>query len=428
MITKSIGKELGEVLNIPGLEYLSNRSRTTLGDEKIAQEKIVDQNIQLAINTLRNVSPELLSSYQEIAAIQTRLDFANNDIVRTIDQVKHQAGILNNTMNEARKSAINGANKILLDMYRKYGDNILNAIYDKYHVRRNNSTFNETTSNMTKEEKQNLSDAIDVLDLTNDSNKALFDVILERFAMEDAIRASREEETNNEESQDSVIIGGTISDTENAKVDNSSSGTIEAVSGQENEQIGGISTPINPQETENRTPTYYTKFYGDKKGNFTSGHHANTDEDSSSIAVYDNEDGTFTLDVRGNKQNLNDTRFFSNANEVDLTRPFEIERKPIAVRNEKGKFVISEPGRLVNTDTLEYQQKQEEKAKQKQIQQENGQEVQNEKTSNTQDTPATTELIPATKTLTPTPSEEGSTSGTPPFWRNEHCIAFSSTA
>ena len=414
MITRSVGKELGEVLNIPGLEYLSKRSRTTLGDEKIAQEKIADQNVQSAISTLRNVSPELSSAYQEIAAIQTRLSFANNDIVRTVDQVKHQAAILNNTMNEARKTAIIGANKILLDMYRKYGNKVLDAIYDKYHIEGSDAQFDRTTANMTSEEKQNLSDAIDVLDLTNDSNKALVDVILERFAMEDAIRASREEETNDEESQSSVIIGNTMSDTENTEVGNSSSGTAEAVSGQENEQIDDIVTPINPQETENRTPTYYTKFYRDKNGNFTSGRHANTDEDSSSIAVYDNEDGTFTLDVRGNKQNLNDTRFFSNADEVDLTRPFEVESKPIAVRNKKGKFIISEPGRLVNTDTVEYQQKQEEKAQQEQIQQEGGQEVQNEETSGTQATPATTESAPATETPASTPSEEGLTSGTQP--------------
>ena len=418
MITKSVGKELGEVLNIPGLEHLSKRNRTTLGDEKIAQEKIVDQNVQSAISTLRNVSPELSSAYQEIAAIQTRLDFANNDIVRTVDQVKHQAAILNNTMNEARKTAIIGANKILLDMYRKYGNKVLDAIYDKYNIKSSNAQFDRTTADMTSEEKQNLSDAIDVLDLTNDSNKALFDVILERFAIEDAIRASREEETDDEESQDSVIIGGTISDTKNANTDNPSSGTTEAVSGQANEQIGGVGTPINPQETENRTPTYYTKFYGDKKGNFTSGRHANTDEDSSSIAVYDNEDGTFTLDVRGNKQNLNDTRFFSNADEVDLTRPFEIESKPIAIRNKKGKFVISEPGRLVNTDTAEYQQRQEEKAQQEQAQQEGGQEGQKEETSDTQVTPSTTESAPATEiptpTPTPTPSEKASTSGTQP--------------
>ena len=305
-------------------------------------------------------------------------------------------------MNEARKTAIIGANKILLDMYHKYGDKVLDAIYDKYHIKGSNAQFDRTTANMTSEEKQNLSDAIDVLDLTNDSNKALFDVILERFAMEDAIRASREEETNDKESQSSVIIGDTISDTENAEVNNSSSGTAKTASGQGNEQIGGVGTPIDPQQTENRTPIYYTKFYGDKKGNFTSGRHANTDEDSSSIAVYDNEDGTFTLDVRGNKQNLNDTRFFSNADEVDLTRPFEVERKPIAIRNEKGKFIISEQGRLVNTDTAEYQQRQEEKTQQEQAQQEGGQEILNEKTSDTQATPATIESDPATEIPAPT--------------------------
>lgn len=414
MITRSVGKELGKVLNIPGLEYLSERSRTTLGDEKIAQEKITDQNVQFAISTLKNVSPELSSAYQEIAAIQTRLNFANNDIVRTVDQVKHQAAILNNTMNEARKTAIIGANKILLDMYRKYGDKVLDAIYNKYHIKGSDAQFDRTTADMTSEEKQNLSDAIDVLDLTNDSNKALLDVIIERFELEDAIRASKEEETDDKKSQGSVINGGTISDTENAEVNNPLSSTAEAVSGQGNEQIGGVGTPIDPQQTENRTPIYYTKFYGDKKGNFTSGSHANTDEDSSSIAVYDNEDGTFTLDVRGNKQNLNDTRFFFNADEVDLTRPFEVERKPIAIRNEKGKFIISEQGRLVNTDTAEYQQRQEEKTQQEQAQQEGGQEILNEKTSDTQATPATTKSTPATEIPVPTPSEESSTSGTQP--------------
>ena len=414
MITKSIGTELGKVLNIPGLEYLSKRSRTTLGDEGIAQEKKKDQNVRQAIDTLKNVSPELLSSYQEIAAIQARLKFANNDIVRTVDQVKHQAAVLNNTMNEARKEAIIGANKILLDMYRKYGDTVLDAIYDKYSVKGSNSQFNTITSNISKTERQNLSDAIDILDLTNDSNKALLDVLLDRFAIEDAIRASREEETNDEESQNSVIIGNEISDTENSIVDNPSASPIEVISGQENGQTGEINTPIDPQKTENRTPIYYTKFYSDKKGNFTSGRHANTDEDNSSIAVYDNEDGTFTLDVRENKLNLNDTRFFSNANEVDLTRPFEVERKPIAIRNEKGKFIISEPGRLVNTDTLEYQQRQKQKAQQEQIQQEGSQEGQNGETSNIQPTPIIQEQSPASEIPATTPSKEDTTRNIPP--------------
>ena len=105
----------------------------------------------------------------------------------------------------------------------------------------------------------------------------------------------------------------------------------------------------------NRVPTYYAKFYS-KKGKLESNNHSNTDNNG--VAVYDNGDGTFTIDVRDDAKMKHDSRMFANSDSVDLTRPNEVVRKPIAHRNEKGNLEIIEKGELVNTDTIEYQEQQ----------------------------------------------------------------------
>lgn len=361
LIVQGLGKGKGIVKNIEGLEYLSTRSRTSIDDATIGRYQTLEADARTTFGTLREISPELDTLYQIKASIEKSKDFIQEDISRTVSQVEEQVGMLHNTMNEARKQAIDKANKTIQDLYEKYGDVVRNGIYSLYYSD-DIGDFESNTKELTKEERQSLSDAIDVLALSKSYNQSLINHIEEQFAIQDLIKSAKEVSTDNEtiveESENSSTLN--LSDTDNISTQSidSSVSTQEGFNGSENRQIDNSPKVIDRQNIENRNPTSYAKWYI-KRNKLESGRPNSTDDGGS--AIYDNEDGTFTIDVRDDAKMLNSQLMFSNADSIDLTRPVKIEQYPIAKKLPNGKFEIIEKGRLVNTDTLEYQQEQEQK-------------------------------------------------------------------
>lgn len=358
LIEKSLGDALSVEFNIPGLEHLSSKSRTSLaGDAAVGKFRTMEADYAEVYRSLRNISPELDELYQETEAIDYRIDSAYKDIVHTADDVEHEAAMLNNTMNEVRVKAINEANKTIQDLYEKYGNSIRTALYDKLQSKRWGRDFDDDVADLSESEKKRLSDAIDILNLSKDANKSLVDKIEELFNIQDMIKAgkelSAESEEDTEEGESSTTLNLSDTDANSVQPIDSSASTQEGSGGSESGQIDDVSQVENPQNIENRNPTSYAKWYP-KQGKLESGRPNSTDNGGS--AIYDNGDGTFTIDVRNDAQMLNNPAMFSNANEVDLTRPYKVEEFPIAKKRPNGKLEIVSPGILVNTDTLEYQQ------------------------------------------------------------------------
>lgn len=355
--------------SLTGLD-LSDRAKTVLNEEELQKYKVLDQYAGRSFSALKQISPELNDLYAVRAATELSSKMLNSELVRTVDEVKSYANMLHNTMSEARVAAIEQANKTILNLYKKYGKDI-----EFYAI----DYFNEEirTKNLSENERRDLDDAFKVLALSKSYNKYLGVQLEMMFRRYDAIEASRdsaddseqgEENTTNSEENTGTIVQGSNNTTEMA---------IQANTEQKTQQSDENQSILDPQETENRTPAFYTKFRF-SKGVLSSDHHSSTDNDSA--AVYDNNDGTFTLDVRDNKRALNDSRFFSNAKEVDLTRPYEVVEKPILKKNKKGKLVIYKQGTLVNTDTLEYQASQQEEIQSSQPNEEPSTETNGEQT------------------------------------------------
>ena len=329
---------------------LSDRARTILSDEDLEKYKVLEQDAGSSFSALKQISPELNDLYAVRAATELSSKMLNSELTRTVDEVKDYANMLHNTMSEARVTAINQANKTILSLYKKYGSNVENYITSRY---RNESGNIDALS---ENERRDLDDALKVLALTKSYNQALSLQLEMMFRQYDAIEASRDSADDNEQGEENATNSEENTGTVSQDVNNTTETTIQAGTEQETQQQGENQPTIDPQETENRTPAYYAKFWF-PKGVLTSSRHSNTDNGG---AVYDNNDGTFTLDVRDNKEALNDNNFFSNADEVDLMRPYEVVEKPILKKNKKGKLVILKKGTLVNTDTLEYQAAQQE--------------------------------------------------------------------
>lgn len=347
MIVRQGEKAIGEVYNLSGLEKfgLSDRTRTVLDDAHIGQYHTLESDARTTFNELRNISPELDNLYQRRAAVEKSRDFTNNDIARTVDDVKDQIGMLHNTMNEARKKAISSANKTIQKLYRKYGNKVRDYIYNEYRIRNRNFK----PEDMSDAELTELRDALDVLAITKSYNKSLVYHLDSLFELQDAIRSGQGVENPTSENE--------ISADENGEMESSSTEGTETITGNESSQNDDVSGVTDPQQIDNRQPTFYAKFRSNSKGNryiFQSGSHSNSD--NGGVAVYDNGDGTFTIDVRDNPSLKKNSNMFSNSGEVDLTRPNEVVLKPIARRNAKGKLEIIQQGELRNTDTLKAQQ------------------------------------------------------------------------
>ena len=330
---------------------LSDRARTVLNEEELQKYKVLEQDAGSSFSSLKQISPELNDLYATRAATELSSKMLNSELVRTVDEVKDYANMLHNTMSEARVTAINQASKTIINLYKKYGHNIENYISRSYGYESGN------IDSLSENERIDLDDALKVLALSKSYNKNLGVQLEMMFRQYDAIEASRDSAEDDEQGEENTTNSEANTDTIAQDVNNTTDTSIQANTEQELWQSDENQPAIDPQETENRKPAYYAKFWF-PNGVLSSSRHSNTD--NGGAAVYDNNDGTFTLDVRDDKKALNDNRFFSNADEVDLMRPYEVVEKPILKKNKKGKLVMYKQGTLVNTDTLEYQAAQQE--------------------------------------------------------------------
>lgn len=413
IIVNRIESNKGNIIKLPGFDYLSDRSRTVLTDAEKGVYDTLTYDTDTSFSDLSSISPELNSLYQTKAALELNNLENKTNLVRTVAEVKKQASFLNNTMNEARAKAIDNANKTILDLYNKYevgktvNYGIRDAIYDIVH----NKDLNY--SNYTDEEKQALKDAVEVLQLTKPQNQQLNNDLERQFFFAEAKYAQQEvqntndvnDETNNTETQSSTGNQKLNTDTQSLNLDSSSETTDEAYTEQQTPQNQDEIEVSDLQDISNRQSIGYVKFYtkqGSTIGKINK-------QDNGGVKVYDNQDGTYTIDATNNPKVLNDKNIFENTDEVDLTRPYDIEVKPIATRDKRGRLVITEKGRLVNTDTEEYKQshQEQENTTQDQIDTNTEQPSTDNKTETPTETPTTSNNIPQ---ISSTGEQEQSTS------------------
>lgn len=341
---------------------LSDRAATILSDYEFENYKVFNQDTKKVNKDIKNVSSELQKLYIQNAIYALNNKILDSELVKTIDEVTEYTGMLHNTMDAARVEAINQAGNTIISLYKKYGTKIRDFIFsDIYNT-------DGDLSGLSTGEQQDLKDALKVLSLSKSYNKSLGAELEAQFDMYDAIQASKDssniDETSDNTSQELSTSEQAISDSQKSPLNDNAQTPSETPTDDQNGQIEGGQPLLNPQQPTNSNPVYYTKFSISKKGKLIDTHRSK--EDNGGAAVYDNGDGTYSIDVRDDKRALRNEALFANVDEVDLMRPYEVAEKPIFKRNKNGKLEIVKQGRLVNTDTLEYQAEQEEKQREEQ--------------------------------------------------------------
>lgn len=351
------------IFNDEILDRINDRAKKELTEEAFGEYDVTSQDFDNALRRLNasrtNVEKsetgirELDSLFQRKAILSQSIKNINSSIIKTDQEVEEAAGMLHNTMNEIRQKAIDDAYDTISELYDKYGNSIREYLVDRFYQTPNRRFRQE---NMSKEDLNKLEEAFDVLNLAKSYNRSLGTVVDELLDIQDKINAGKSTEEANV-----IIINGEENITSQEadttpiaqQLNNPTQQQINTNTEQQNRQIEQQQTVTDPQQTENRQPIFYT-YFRTKNNTYRSSRHSN--EDNGGAAIYDNGDGTYTVDVRNDARMKNDSGLFSNASSIDLTRPNEIVSKPIAKRNRNGKLEIIQKGELVNTDTLEYQE------------------------------------------------------------------------
>jgi len=353
-------------INIPGLEFLSERSRKTINEETIGKYKTLESDTKTVFDSIQDISPELNNLLQTKVLLEKRKDYINTELTRTVKQVEEEGNILHNTMNEARVEAINQANKTIQTLYKKHGNDIREAIYNRIN---NNITKHK---NLSDEENNSLNNALEVLDLTKSYNTNLIDTIESQFDIQDMIKAQQEVQ---DESNNTADEKGNDTTEEESNTSQPEPNPNPATTPQPEQGVGSTiiqnpisepqpSQPINQSTQQQKIPT------GQKTGQQGNNQIEETLPQTSSIAsasrIEIDNNGKVTWNINGNigivtkkaengndviiinndESKLTDT-FFDNVGEVDLTRPIKVETNPYIDENN-----ILHKGHLSNTDTL----------------------------------------------------------------------------
>ena len=370
MITRALEDYAGYIIELDSLNDLgiSDRAMTMLTTSDIDRYHTLEQDSSVAANSLKNISKDLHDLYSTRTAFEIATDYYRGRLARTTDEVAYEVSVLHNTMNEARAQVINESYDVIKDLYNKYGYVVEGLITDRFF--NDNRSEEMAEREMSKEDIEKLKFYLDALALEKGHNIDLVNEINILLRKEDGIRRN----SIDNQSQENVTNENEISDDDFEPIDTSSSDGSTTTTSNESSQI----KDIDPQNISDREPTLYARFYP-KKGKVEI---KTSKEDKGGFAVYDNGDDTFTLDPRDNAKAFTNRNFFSNIDSVDKIRPFEIEEYPVARRNKKGQLEIITPGKLVNTDTLEYQERK--AAEQEQVQQEPVETSQTEQPTNTE--------------------------------------------
>lgn len=173
-------------------------------------------NVEKSIDKL---APNLNEDYQNIAAIKLAKLEQQARIANTTETINMRINELHNSMNKARTKAISLAEKDIFDISEKYG----NLEVEGYLFE------NSDIENISEADKKKLDDALEVLNLTADSNRVLGENL--KMILFNSELNKRTNKTI--QSEENATNNQAISDTENLKSNNPITDTSKGKIGQE---------------------------------------------------------------------------------------------------------------------------------------------------------------------------------------------------
>lgn len=171
---------------------------------KVENAKVLNKRLMEAdkIGSKNGSITKLLVSRSN-AELQYR--YLNGQIVKDTKTFNQEVSFINNTLNDARKEAIDNSYKTINELASKYDRTDSRVIRNAVGAYYNDDTegFNEVTSELTDAERNNLREALDVLDLSNNLNNRLGVQVQEMLDINKRIEEARNKAKDNKENPNS---------------------------------------------------------------------------------------------------------------------------------------------------------------------------------------------------------------------------------
>ena len=406
--------------NFEDSENIASQINAKVENAKVLNKRLVEAD---KIGSKNGSITKLLVSRSN-AELQYR--YLNGQIVKDTKTFNQEVSFINNTLNDARKEAIDNSYKTINELASKYDRTdsrvIRNAVGAYYND--DKEGFNEVTSELNDAERNSLREALDVLDLSNNLNNRLGVQVQEMLDINKSIEEARNKSKDNEENPNSEQPAEDKSedeDTEEAETADESKGeqpTVEkpqeAAESSENAETNNSSQAAKQADTEPETkpqgnqqqqkPTQNKSRIDMAKSisiDFVNGKVSNTDSTVSFKAVkLDNTKNHYVLESNSPKVITDDLydgveNILQDGSKVTKLPFVEIDYNNGTFKVlEKGEVTV--PGSKDEQDTTQAQQAEEE------TKQNGGQEEDNKQTSSTGGLQPQAAPTPSTPASSPT--------------------------
>lgn len=289
------------------------------------------------INQIGKQNVEALSN-----AIALGYTIANqqSQVIDTQSDLDYYLNMMNNSMDEARRNAIEESYNVIRELSKKYGrrsvEGALAAAYYGDSVVEANGI-----ANYEEEDKAKIDRAIKVLNLTSTPNRVLYDDIQALLDIEDKLSADRRANTE----VLSTTNQNPVQSTETSQTNNISAATSETPTAQANGQNGNVPPTQTPPQTAISEPINVR--VGTRSGNpFITAISDTEAQNQNGTLVPTTVAGRYRLQTQ-EEQILNNDNFYDKENGVSvIDGDYKITQEPIIVLDNDGKYVIEEKGLL----------------------------------------------------------------------------------
>lgn len=289
---------------------------------------------------INQIGKQNVEAFSNAVALGYTIANQQSQVINTQSDLDYYLNMMNNSMDEARRNAIEESYDVIRELSKKYGrrsvEGALAAAYSGNSIREANGI-----ANYEEEDKARIDRAIKVLNLTSTPNRILYDDIQALLDIEDKLSADKRANTE----VLSTTNQNPVQSTETSQTNNLSASTPETATAQENGQNGNVSSIQTPTQTVTTEPINVR--IGTRSGNPFINPISNTGtQNQNGTLVPTTIAGRYRLQTQ-EEQILNNDNFYDKENGVSvIDGDYKVTQEPIVVLDDNGKYIVEEKGLL----------------------------------------------------------------------------------
>lgn len=293
------------------------------------------------LNEYGSKDDAISESYNKAYQYGYQINQNRSQVISSVSELKTEIGVLNNTLNEMRRTKLAEATDVFKDILNKYGRESLEAALASRRIG-NNEEFDKITETYDKEDKEKFDDAITVYNFANPNNNGLYASLTNVLDLEEILQFQKEEQKK----KNTTTNQNPSESTENEKSNNQSTNESESEENEKNGLEGKVDATesteqtIEPTEPETEKPATKSIRFNDKGDVDSTG--------KTNIETSVKEDGTEEIQLKGKvgvEHLFNNNALFDAEKDASIIdNNAEVKQNPIVKRKDNGDFEVVSKG------------------------------------------------------------------------------------